>query len=114
MQKGLFRATALSSTETFAPLGKIANPLIGITAKLPDTCKCGSPLAVIGPAVVPHRASLHCQECRSFADGCRTRHSGSSPRSCSSANRLSRSLFIEESRNRKIDEHVRGTGHAHL
>jgi hypothetical protein len=66
MQKGLFRATALSSTETFAPLGKIANPLIGITVKLPDTCKCGSPLAVIGPAVVPHRASLHCQECRQF------------------------------------------------
>jgi hypothetical protein len=66
MHEDLFRATALSSTETFAPLGKIANPLIGITVKLPDTCKCGSPLAVIGPAVVPHRASLHCQECRQF------------------------------------------------
>ena len=66
MHKDLFRATALSSTETFAPLGKIANPLISITVKLPDTCKCGSPLAVIGPAVVPHRASLHCQECGQF------------------------------------------------
>ena len=43
MHEDLFRATALSSTETFAPLGKIVNPLIGIDVKLPDTCKqCGS------------------------------------------------------------------------
>ena len=67
MHEDLFRATALSSTETFAPLGKIVNPLIGIDVKLPDTCKhCGSDLAVIGAAPVPHRASLHCKECRTF------------------------------------------------
>jgi hypothetical protein len=67
MHKVSFRATALSSTETFAPLGKIINPLIGIDVKLPDTCKqCGSEVAIIGPAPVPHRASLHCQECRQF------------------------------------------------
>ena len=46
MHEDLFRATALSSTETFAPLGKIANPLIGINVKLPDTCKhCASDLS---------------------------------------------------------------------
>ena len=46
MHEDLFRATALSSTETFAPLGKIVNPLIGINVKLPDTCKhCGSALS---------------------------------------------------------------------
>ena len=33
MHEDLFRATALSSTETFAPLGKIVNPLIGIDVK---------------------------------------------------------------------------------
>jgi hypothetical protein len=67
MHEDLFGATALSSTETFTPLGKIANPLIGINVKLPDGCKhCASDLAVIGAAPVPHRASLHCKECQLF------------------------------------------------
>ena len=67
MHEDLFRATALSSTETFAPLGKIVNPLIGINVKLPDACKhCGSNLAIIGPAPIPHRASLHCRGCQLF------------------------------------------------
>jgi hypothetical protein len=68
-------STALSSTEDFMPLGRIVssvlpapNPAInGLVAKLPDICKkCGSHLAIIGPAPVPHRASLHCKECRAF------------------------------------------------
>ena len=63
----LFEATALSSTETFAPLGKIVNPLVGIDVRLPDSCKnCGSPLAVIGPSRPPHRASMRCKSCGSF------------------------------------------------
>jgi hypothetical protein len=67
MTEDLFRATGLTSTETFAPLGKIVNPLIGIDVKLPDACKhCGSNLAVIGAAPIPHRASLHCKECGLF------------------------------------------------
>ena len=75
MNDDLFRTTALSSTEDFMPLGKIVpsvlpapNPAIsGLVAKLPDVCKkCGSHLAIIGPASVPHRASLHCKECRTF------------------------------------------------
>jgi hypothetical protein len=75
MNDDLFRTTALSSTEDFMPLGKIVpsvlpapNPAIsGLVAKLPDVCKKrGSHLAIIGPAPVPHRASLHCKECRTF------------------------------------------------
>jgi hypothetical protein len=67
VHEDLFRATALSSTETFAPLGKIVNPLIGISVKLPDTCKhCTSDLAVIGAAPIPHRAALHCRGCQLF------------------------------------------------
>jgi hypothetical protein len=64
MHEDLFEATAPSSTPTFVPL---PNTLIGITVKLPDACKpCGSHLALIGTAPVPHRASLHCQKCRIF------------------------------------------------
>ena len=71
----LFSSTALSSTEDFMPIGKLVssvlpapNPAInGLVVKLPDTCKhCKSDLAVIGPAPVPHRASLHCKKCRLF------------------------------------------------
>ena len=63
----LFEATSLSSTETFAPLGKIVNPLVGIDVRLPDSCKhCGSQLAVIGPSRPPHRASMNCKSCASF------------------------------------------------
>ena len=69
-----FEATALSSTETFAPLGKIVaaalqehNPLVGIDVRLPDRCKhCSSQLAVIGPSRPPHRASMNCKSCGSF------------------------------------------------
>jgi hypothetical protein len=76
MHEDLFRATALSSTETFAPLGKIVNPLIGIDVKLPDTCKhCGSDLAVIGAA--PCRIARRCivRNAGHFADGFQTAHS---------------------------------------
>ena len=67
MHEDLFRATALSSTETFAPLGKIVNPLVGTDVRLPDVCKnCSSPLAVIGPSRPPHRASMNCKACGSF------------------------------------------------
>ena len=61
------KTTALSSTETFAPLSKIVNPLVGIDVRLPDVCRnCGSPLAVIGPSRPPHRGSLNCKSCESF------------------------------------------------
>ena len=104
MHEDLFRATALSSTETFAPLGKIVNPLIGISVKLPDTCKhCTSDLAVIGEAPIPHRASLHCRECQLFRGWVSNEAFRFVSKSwSSSASRLSRSLSTGASQNRKM------------
>ena len=63
----LFETTVLSSAETFAPLAKIVNRLVGIDVRLPDVCRhCGSALAVIGPSRPPHRASMNCKSCGSF------------------------------------------------
>ena len=57
------------------PLGKIVpsvlpapNPAIsGLVAKLPDVCKkCGFTSGHHRSRRRPHRASLHCKECRTF------------------------------------------------
>jgi hypothetical protein len=42
-----------------------ANPLSGLSVKLPDTCSnCGDLVAIIGPGKPPHCASLLCRSCR--------------------------------------------------
>ena len=69
----IYFSTALSHRR-FLPLGKIVSSVLPAqiqqsmaSRQLPDICKnCGSPLSLIGPAPVPHRASLHCKECRAF------------------------------------------------
>jgi hypothetical protein len=38
-------------------------PLIGLTVKLPDTCRCGTDVARIGPPVGLHLAELRCAKC---------------------------------------------------
>jgi hypothetical protein len=41
-----------------------AGPLSALAVKLPSTCsKCGSLIAIVGPAKPPHSASLLCRSC---------------------------------------------------
>jgi hypothetical protein len=40
-----------------------ANPLIGIEVRLPDSCKCGCEIALIGAGKAMHAGSLHCRAC---------------------------------------------------
>jgi hypothetical protein len=47
-----------TSTATAPP-----DPLIGGLVELPDACKCGDTIALIGAGSGPHRASLRCPLC---------------------------------------------------
>ena len=42
---------------------QVADPLAGLTVKMPGSCKCSGNLAVIGAGVAMHRASLQCRSC---------------------------------------------------
>ena len=55
-QLDLFGATVAAASE----------PLLGISVRLPDVCKCGDAIAVIGPGKGVHRASLGCSSCGLF------------------------------------------------
>ena len=52
-QFDLFRVSPPASTD----------PLIGVVVELPDACKCGGTVALIGAGSAPHRASLRCASC---------------------------------------------------
>ena len=58
-QLDLFGATVAAAPE-------LTEPLLGISVRLPDLCKCGDAIAVIGPGKGMHRASLACNSCGFF------------------------------------------------
>jgi hypothetical protein len=39
------------------------DPITGIDVRLPDHCRCGASLAIIGAGAGPHCASLRCEVC---------------------------------------------------
>lgn len=45
---------------------KTTDPLVGLIVTLPTACKCGAVNTITGPGVGPHRASLHCVDCRAY------------------------------------------------
>jgi hypothetical protein len=47
--------------DMFAPCNP--TPAAGLRVRLPDVCKCGADIALIGAGRGPHQASLHCDSC---------------------------------------------------
>jgi hypothetical protein len=54
LQLDLFTAAAAAAT---------ADPLLDLAVRLPDKCKCGSAVALIGAGKGPHQAELCCRDC---------------------------------------------------
>jgi hypothetical protein len=52
-----------SQLNMFVATPEERSPLIGLTVRLPDHCRCGSDVARIGPPVGPHLAELRCAHC---------------------------------------------------